>query len=144
VAAVAVPRTADLIGDAVTGAGHVRERSAFVKVSRTPAGDTLAPRTGPVSEKQQFVKVSRTPAGDTLAPRTGPVSEKQQSTKSRLLRWCSALAVPRGESLWGLITAGAAGSVRSNGRMRVHAVVHGARRPAWSRLAGHGLRADRP
>ena len=43
------------------------------------------------------VKVSRTPASDTLAPCTGPVSEKQQCTKSRLLRWCSALSVPRAE-----------------------------------------------
>jgi hypothetical protein len=37
----------------------------------------------------------RTPASDALAPRTGPVSEKQQCTKSRLLRWCSGLGVPR-------------------------------------------------
>jgi hypothetical protein len=43
------------------------------------------------------VKVSRTPASDAPAPRTGPVSEKQQSTKSRLLRWYSALGVPRAE-----------------------------------------------
>jgi hypothetical protein len=50
-----------------------------------------------VPRGEPFVKVSRTPASDTLSASTGPVSEKQQCTKSRLLRWCNALAVPRGE-----------------------------------------------
>jgi len=37
-------------------------------------------------------------AGQRYArPRTGPVSEKQQCTKSRLLRWCNGLGVPRAE-----------------------------------------------
>jgi hypothetical protein len=70
VIAVAVPRTAGMIGDTGPSPIPFRRRSASVKVSRTPASDTLAARTG-------------------------PVSEKQQSTKSRLLRWCRALSVPR-------------------------------------------------
>jgi hypothetical protein len=53
-----------------------------------------------------------------------------------LAQWCNALAVPRGEPYGGLSTAAATGSVRSNGRMRVRAVVRGTGRPARSRLAG--------
>jgi hypothetical protein len=41
-------------------------------------------------------------------------------------------------ALWGLSTAGAAGSVRSNGRMRVRAVVRGAAGPMMEQPGRHG------
>jgi hypothetical protein len=61
---------------------------------RTPC-ERCSTHSGQPTAVSASVKVSRTPARDTLAPRTGPVSEKQQCPKSRLLRWCNALSVPR-------------------------------------------------